>query len=250
MRIVNLDLETSPIISFNWGIYEQNAIEVVQDWQILCFAYKWLDEKRAHVIGQDDFKNYVPGKLDDKNVVEAILGILEAADVVIGHNSDQFDLKKINARLMFHGFPPPSPYKKLDTKKIARKYAGFTSNKLDDLGDTLSIGRKLQTGGFETWKGCMRGEPKAWRKMKRYNRQDVLLDEQVYLKFLPWIDNHPSVSLADGKPDNCPKCGEGPMRRRGLYYTKVAQVVNYQCMNCLGYSKQRMTIKTAQHYVN
>ena len=49
-RILIYDIETSPIISYNWGIWEQNAIEVIEDWQILCFAYKWLDEKKTHIV--------------------------------------------------------------------------------------------------------------------------------------------------------------------------------------------------------
>ena len=43
--------------------------------------------------------------------------------------------------------PPPSPYKTIDTLKIARKYFGFNSSKLDDLGRVLGAGEKVRHGG-------------------------------------------------------------------------------------------------------
>lgn len=249
-KILIVDIETSPIISYNWGIWEQNAIEVVEDWQILCFAYKWLSERSVRVVAQDDFKSYKANVNDDKHVVRELWSLFDEADVIIGHNSDQFDIKKSNARFMYHNLPPPAPYKKLDTKKIAKKYGAFTSNKLDDLGDTLKLGRKEQTGGFATWKGCMAGDKKAWRRMKKYNKQDVLLDEQVYLRLRPWIDNHPSISLMTDSINACPKCGSLNMQNRGYSFNKVTKNQRYQCNDCGGWSHIRLTEKTETHYVN
>jgi len=59
-KILFFDIEISPIISYNWRLWQSDAIDIVEDWQILCFAYKWADEKRVHVIGQDDFKSWKP----------------------------------------------------------------------------------------------------------------------------------------------------------------------------------------------
>jgi hypothetical protein len=46
-RIVTLDIETAPIQSFHWGLFDQNIglNQVACDWSILSFAAKWLDEK-------------------------------------------------------------------------------------------------------------------------------------------------------------------------------------------------------------
>lgn len=249
-RVLIFDIETSPIVSYNWGIWEQNAIEVVEDWQILCFAYKWLGEHRTYVVAQNDFRSYRAGVNDDKHVAKALWELFEEAHIIIGHNSDQFDIKKSNARFMYHNLPPPASYRSLDTKKIAKRYAAFTSNKLDDLGDVLKIGRKEQTGGFATWKGCMAGDTRAWNKMKRYNKQDVLLDEQIYLRLRPWVNNHPSISLIENKIDACPKCGGTRLNARGVAYTKVTIVKRYQCVDCKGWSQIRVSEKSGIHYVN
>jgi len=240
-RFLLYDVETSPLISYNWGIYEQNAIEVIQDFQILCFAYKWLDEKKTYVVAQDDFKGYKAGVLDDRNVVIELHKLFEEADVIIAHNGNQFDQKKVQARMQQNRLKPPSPYKQIDTKLIAKRYAAFTSNKLDDLGTYLKLGNKKNVGGFTTWKGCMAGDKKAWNKMKKYNIQDVVLLEKVYLQLRPWIKNHPSYS---SKVDACPKCGvSGRMHNRGFTHTTVNKYKRFQCQACGGWSQSRTAEK-------
>lgn len=246
-KVLIYDIESSPIISYNWGIYEQNAIEVIEDWQILCFAYKWLGEKKVYVVSQDDFKGYKPGVNNDLNVVRALHALFDEADVVIAHNAVAFDNKKSHARMITHGMKPPSPYKTIDTLKIARKYAGFTSNKLDDIGQKLGQGKKLETGGFKIWKGCLLGDSRSWSIMKKYNKQDVILLEKVYLKLRPWIDNHPGMNLQE----SCPKCGKGPLQRRGTPKSvKTGTYQRYQCQSCGGWCTDRNLIKSGVKYVN
>src|SRR5690606_17959042 len=105
-----------------WGKYEQNLVWSIQDWYILCFAYKWLGERKTHVIAQPDFKDYKPGSSDDKNVVQKLWELFEEADVVVAHNGNSFDQKKSQARMIYHGMRPPAPYKQIDTKLVARRY--------------------------------------------------------------------------------------------------------------------------------
>jgi hypothetical protein len=232
-RILLYDLETSPIISYNWGIWEQNAIEVIEDWQILCFAYKWLDERKTYVIGQDDFEDYVPGVNRDYNVVKKLWDLFNEADQTIAHNGMSFDEKKSNARFIQNGLIPPEPHKAYDTLRVARKNFGFTSNKLNALGQYLEVGKKAETGGFETWKKCIAGDPKAWRKMKRYNVQDVRLLEKVYLKMRPWDTSHPAHNVLDNRPESCPRCGKGKMIAGAKYAaTRVNKYQYFRCSNC------------------
>lgn len=250
-KVLIYDIETTPVISYNWGIWDQNAIEVIEDWQILCFAYKWLGEKKTHVIGQDDFPGYKPGVNNDFMVVAKLQQLFDEADIIVAHNGDSFDQKKSQARMMAHGLNPPSPYKQIDTKKVAKRYAAFTSNKLDDLGKKFNLGQKLQTGGFTTWKGCMDGDPKAWAKMKKYNIQDVVLLEKIYLKLLPWIQTHPAMNVLLDRPEACPKCASGPLQARGLTTpTKTGRRRRYQCTKCGGWCQGRDLIKSGVTYTN
>lgn len=239
-RILLWDCETAPLISANWGIWEQNAVWVVKDFYMLCFSYKWLGEKKVNVIGLDDFKSHKAGSEDDSKLILELHKLFSEANVIIAHNGDQFDQKIANARFMVHKLGPPSPYKQIDTKKVAKRYARFTSNKLDDLGKTLGLGQKLSTGGAALWQGCMLGDSNSWKKMKCYNKQDVVLLEQLYLELRPWITNHPGMNLMLDETGACPKCGLGPLHKRGFNFKKSTVYQRLQCQNCGGWSESRV----------
>lgn len=235
-RVLIYDIETAPIIGTTWGKYEQNLIWSIQDWYMLCFAYKWLGDKKTNVVAQPDFKGYKSGSTDDKAVIQKLWELFEEADIVVAHNGNSFDQKKSQARMIYHGLQPPAPYKQIDTKLVARRYFSFTSNKLDDLGEHLGLGRKIQTGGHELWRQCMAGDMKAWRKMKRYNKQDVILLEKVYLHLRPWITNHPSRSVLDGRPKACDNCGGQRLHQHTKKtISKVGYRMQYKCYDCGAY---------------
>ena len=229
-KILFLDIETAPNLVHTWGFYEQNVIEVVEQWYILCFAYKWLGEK-TQVVALPDFENYKPG-MKDENLTPKLREILDQADIIVAQNGDRFDIPKINTRLIQHKLQPPSPYQTVDTLKAARKFA-FNSNKMDNLGRDLGEGRKVNTGGFGLWKKCMAGDQKAWARMKRYNKQDVDLLERLYLRLRPWIKNHPNVHDRGG----CPKCGSTRLTMRGRAISKTMEYIRYQCQGCGGWSR-------------
>lgn len=242
-RILLYDIETSYIIGGVWGIYQTDVVTVLQDWQILCASYKWLDEKKIHVIGQDDFKDYKPGKLNDINVVKKLRDLFDEADIVIAHNGNSFDQKKVVARMMVHHLPPPSPYKQIDTKREMKKVANHTSNKLADLNRQLGLQSKIDSGGIKTWTGCMEGDKKSWDSMKKYNIKDVKALEELYLEERPWMTTHPSLSLLEGMLDACPNCGKGPMIKKGYYFTRVSKVQVWQCKNCKSHPRSRVPEK-------
>lgn len=236
-KILLYDIETSPNLGYIWGKYEQNVIEYESEWYMLCFSYKWLGSDEVHVLGLDDFPLYKRNKENDKRLVWELYKLFNEADVIIAHNGNSFDIKKTNARFLFHGFTPPSPYKQIDTKLVAKRYFNFNSNKLDDIGNYFGLGRKMETGGFELWKGCMSGEPAAWQKMKEYNIQDVVLLEQVYLKMRPWMRDHPNHNLYTGDSCSCPNCGSTNIQRRGTGVTRTGKYQRFSCQDCGSWSK-------------
>lgn len=258
-RVLIYDIETSPITAYLWGVGKYDRpIEIIEDYQILSVAWHWLGDNNARgnpivsVVGQDDFGDYIPGVNNDTNVVEYIHGLYDEADIVIAHNGNSFDQKKSQARMMLRGMAPPSPYKQIDTYRIAKKYAAFNVNRLGGLAEAFGVAQKGSPGGFETWKGCLAGDPKAWAKMKRYNRQDIPPLVGIYKKFLPWIENHPSMSVIGNKPNACPKCfSTKGMQSRGLTApTKTGRKQRFQCTDCWGWSQGRITTKSEVLYVN
>ncbi len=231
-RILLYDIETMANLSRVWGKYEQDVIAVERHWYMLTFAWKWLGESKTFVHSLPDFPMYKKDKYNDKSLVEVLWKLFDEADIIIAHNGNSFDIKKTNARFIKHRLPPPSPYKTIDTKLVAKRYFKFDSNKLDDLGDYFNIGRKINTGGWELWQGCEDGDPKAWEKMCRYNKQDVVLLEKVYLAMLPYMTNHPNIAALQETRKACPNCGSNHVQKRGYGVSSTTKYQKWQCMDC------------------
>jgi hypothetical protein len=184
-----LDVETSPNLGYVWGRWEQNIIgDLVKESQMISFAWKWLGDTKVECRSLPMYKTYKTDPENNKMLVQELRDVYDEADVVVGHNLFAFDDKVSNTNFIVNGILPPKPHRVIDTLKIAKKYFRFSSNKLGDLGKRLGLGEKASTGGFKLWLGCMHGVPASWRQMETYNKQDVVLLEKVYRKFLPWIN--------------------------------------------------------------
>lgn len=236
-KILLYDIESAPNLAYVWGKYEQDVLAYTREWYMLSFSWKWLGESKTHVLSLPDFKTYKKDPENDIELIRELWQLFDEADIIIAHNGNSFDQKKTNARFIFHGFPPPTPYKEIDTKLVAKRYFNFNSNKLDDLGKYFKIGQKLQTGGFELWQGCMRGDKKAWKTMTDYNKMDVILLEKVYEKMKPWMNNHPNIGLMNGELRACPNCGSSHLHRRGTTYTRTGSYQRLQCQDCGAWSQ-------------
>jgi hypothetical protein len=232
-KIAFVDIETAPSLGWVWQKWEANVIDFKKDWYMLSFAVKWAHENKVKTYGLIDYPGYQKDKENDKKLVEDLWRVFDEADILIAHNGDSFDIVKANTRFILHKLEPPSPYKTVDTLKIARKVFKFDSNKLDDLGHYFGIGRKLPHTGFHLWQGCMLGDKKSWDLMKRYNGHDVILLEKLYYLIRSWAVTHPNVNRGD--LEACPKCGSKHVQRRGFSYTLLRQKQRWQCQNCFGW---------------
>lgn len=242
-KILLFDIETAPSLGFVWGKWEQDVLEFKQDWYILSFAAKWFGEKKTTVYALPDYRGYRKNLEDDSLLVKDLWKLFDEADIIVAHNGDGFDIRKANARFIQHCLGVPSPYKTVDTLKLAKKYFKFDSNKLNDLAQYLGLGRKLDIGSFNTWMGCMTGDKKAWKKMVVYNKHDVELLDDVYRRLRPWTTNHPNINILDGKTKSCPICGSSNVQKRGYSITKVNKYQRIQCQGCGGWSKLRLPEK-------
>lgn len=223
-----LDIETLPILAYVWGAYEQNLNidSIVKDWVVLAWSAKWLGSDK---IISDILTSKEALDRNDERLVGGFWKLLDRANVVIGHNSKAFDIRKLNTRFMFHELTPPSYYKHIDTYLAARSAFGMTFNKLDYIASYLELDRKKHTD-FSLWVRCDNGDKKALRKMRDYNIQDVKMLEDIYLRIRGWIPNHPNTSLI-ANIDACPVC-LGTYKRIGEYFTSKKAYPEYRCNNC------------------
>lgn len=243
MKVLLFDIETAPSLAYIWGLWQEvrDMSMVEEDWYVLCWAAKWLGEKKVHSSALTDFKDYDKDNKNDKKILEKLWVLLDEADVVIAHNGIKFDRRKINARFIKHGLNPPSPYKTIDTLLVARKEFAFSSNRLNDISKFLGLGQKLDSGGFSTWRACMNGDIKAWNKMVKYCQRDVKQLEKVYLKLRPYIAIHPNAGIySETEETQCPKCGSCNIQYRGYAYTNLSKFHQFKCNDCGSWGRQRI----------
>jgi DNA polymerase elongation subunit (family B) len=229
-RIAYIDIETAPILANVWTLHEANAIWVERDTFLLCFAVMWDGFKTVKTFALPDYKTYQKDKHNDKELVGDLFRVLDSADIIVAHNGDAFDIKKINARLAVHGFPPPSPFKTIDTLKLARRTFKFDSNKLDNIGRYIGCGRKIQHSGADLWRECIKGSNKSWIVMRKYNAHDVKLLHSVYQRLKPWAKSH-DLRVYSGA-HGCPTCLSTNIQRRGVSIARTRRYQRYHCQSC------------------
>ncbi len=232
-KVLFLDIETAPIVAYVWSLWDQNVglNQIKSDWHLLSWSAKWLGA--PDVLYQDQRTSK---KIDDDTkLLKGIWKLIDEADIIVTQNGKAFDEKKLNARFILAGLKPPSPYRHIDTKQIAKRVFGFTSNKLEYMADKINTKYKKQKhakfSGFDLWKECLAGNVQAWNEMEKYNKYDVLALEELYLKMQPW-DNTLKRGLYTVSPSIVCDCGSHNLQRRGYATTTTGKYARLQCQDC------------------
>ena len=230
MKILLLDIETSPNTAHVWGLWQQNVSinQLMESSYVLCYAAKWLDEVDVHF---DSVHQSKP-----KKMLKGIHGLLNEADAVVHYNGTKFDIPTLNKEFLLHSYNPPSPYKQIDLLRVVRSQFRFPSNKLDYVAQRLGLGQKHAHEGHSLWVKCMNGDKDAWERMQEYNIQDVVLLESLYNTLLPWIKAHPNRNL-HSESAVCPTCGSGAIQKRGQAISLSGSYQRYQCRDCGSWSQ-------------
>lgn len=241
-RILLWDLETSLLRVGTFSLYPDsiNHQNILDDWYIISGAWKYLDKtKISAVSGLDDPKRFKKDVRDDYHVVSTIRNVLEDVDVIVGHNQDRFDIKKFQARLIYHSLEPlPKLIHSVDTLKQVRRIAAFSSNRLDYLTKHLCGEGKMGTSSG-LWLRAMQGDVAAITEMVKYNKVDVKRLEDLYLRLLPYMKSHPHVGAIGGQDrnDSCPSCGSVELTRQRIKFTASGlKRIQKQCKGCHAYS--------------
>jgi hypothetical protein len=235
-KVLLLDIETAPLEALVWGPRDQyvNLDQIDADWSVLCWAAKWLGDKKVHYADVRNQRN----KRDDKKILKGIWKLIDEADILVTQNGKSFDIKKLNARFIMNDFEPPRYGAHIDTLRLAKKYFGFTSNKLEYMTEKLNTKyKKLSHGkfpGIKLWRECLKDNKAAWREMEKYNKHDVLALEELYSKLIIW-DGNSSVNFTnytdDGSERVC-SCGSRSFMKYGFHITKAGKKQKYRCTKC------------------
>lgn len=183
-KVLIYDIETSPNEGWFWRAgYKQNisAEQITKERAVICVSYKWLGEKQIYNLSWDKNQN-------DRFLIEQFVEVLNEADLIVAHNGDNFDIKWLKTRALFHRIPMLPNYKQFDTLKLCKSKLYLNSNRLDYISKFLGFKGKLRTR-YNLWEDvCQYNDREALNEMLSYCDEDVLQLEHVY-KELRYLDN-------------------------------------------------------------
>lgn len=224
-RTLIVDIETRPLLVYTWGMFQQNiGPSQVVDWGgVMCFAAKWddSDEMMFHAEWQ--------GR---ERMVRAAHRLLDEADAVVGWNSARFDTRHFNAEFQRARMRRPTPYRNVDLMRSQKRDAYMASNKLESRRRWLGKGGKVDTGGFELWRGCMDGDRESRRLMEQYNRHDVQITAEEFdeMRAGGWVRNLPNLSTLGGHV--CSNCGSERLQAHKPYLAETRRYPLWVCEDC------------------
>lgn len=169
------DIEVSPDVVLSWGIGRKVSLShdsIIQERAIICICWKWAGEDKVHSLKWD--------KGCDKEMIKKFAKIADSADELIAQNGDNFDIKWLRTRCIYHNIPISPKFNSIDTLKMARQGFRFNANRLDYMGKFLGYGGKVGTD-YDMWKDILlKNCTKSMTLMVDYCKEDVILLEKVY----------------------------------------------------------------------
>lgn len=236
-RILAYDLELSPIVAETWSLWPKAIpISMIKETQrVICFGAMWLDT--GEYVFASEFHD---GR---EAMVSRLNELLSEADATVTWNGRNFDRRHANREFLRLGLDVPPVRVEVDLMQAVKRQFFFASNKLDHVAQELGVGSKVHVD-MSVWQGCLRGDAKAWLKMARYQKQDVVLLKKLYKILLPWIpaSMHPNVAL--GALNGCTKCGSVKLEKRGYRATTTGTYQQYKCLACGSWSRGSQRLET------
>ena len=225
-KILILDIETFPAHA-EVDIYQQGKRwighkDITRPGGLLAWGAQWFHE--PHTVRYRDMRH--PDMLTD------LWQMIDEAAYTVTFNGDSFDLRKIRGYFAREGLPSARPPKSIDLIKTARTL-GFESASLDYTCRLLGVGRKLDNGGANNWRGCLAGDELAWREMRRYNVQDVRLTGDLFMALLP-IAKMPVIGYPGDDAVHCPRCCSSDIHDVGAFQAERIRYRQHRCNNCTG----------------
>jgi DNA polymerase elongation subunit (family B) len=220
-KILIIDIETLYAKGEFWHTGKQriNYQQITQESCLLSWAGKWLYDSEifGDVLTSEEAK-----ARDDSRIAKSAWKMLEDADILIGHNIVDFDIRFLNGRFWRNHIQPPTPFKTIDTLQAYRKAMRLLSYRLDYISKLIQRKGKLETD-YELWQRCDKGEQEALDYMYKYNREDVLLGEEAYDEVKGFVKNHPNLYII-GESDQkcCTTCGSTNLQETNSFYVTPA----------------------------
>ena len=245
-KILLFDIETSPILAWTFSLFKTTigVGQIQQGPRVICWSARWLGTRGKAVMFDSEYKS------DPLDMLRGIRDLLDEADVVVGYNSDGFDIPWLNREFLRFGLDLPSPYQQVDLYKLNKRHLYMPSRKLEYMANVFLADRKESHTGMQLWLDCIGPEgparDKAWKLMERYAKKDTLLLEPLFDIMRPFMRSFNQGLYGGESTFCCTKigCGSSNLQARGFSRTTAGVYQRYQCNDCGGWSKDPKRVGT------
>lgn len=214
-----------------------HADDVTQWPRTICAAAKWYGNDEVmfaaewQVGGYDAFLREVWSWVDD-------------ADLIIGHHAAGFDMPILAGDWALIGLPAPSPYKVIDTLKIARSAFSMPSNTLDSLAKRLGVDAKTDKYEVRVAKDAVSGDKAAQERIESYNRGDIVASEALADRLRPYAKGLPHMGMWVDDENACPSCGEAMKPTGKTVHANVQAYEGLTCPSCGAHGRSTVKLKS------
>lgn len=140
--ILYFDIETLPLKTFFWQpgtqyVGHKNMLPSHDMWGLICIQYA-VNDGPVKVLRYDKHGG-------TRGMIKAFDKLVLEADIVLGKNSDRFDIKMLNAMRALLDIPPIVGWEKYteDLERQMRRYFRLPSQSLDYISKKLNVGGKV-----------------------------------------------------------------------------------------------------------
>lgn len=244
LKVLHLDIETSPCLVYSYPLRDAYIAEnqIVVEPKVTSIAYMSENLKECFSVEWDWLgdivinQHGVTGGGDDTAMLEAFGKIVSDADLIIGQNSDSFDMKILQWRMNVLRLQPIEHLLSIDTLKMSRKVFRPPSHKLNHRSSVYGFGGKIK----QDMDDCMdvaRGHVQKQALRVKYNVKDVVDTRKVFWHELPYYQLPIGIRrmLEDYIKEEKPFCLRCAGRKERKFDVKDIVQNNkpyLQCQNC------------------
>ena len=213
-----------------------HADDVLEWPRTICAAWKWYDSEHVEFASEWEVGGY-------DGFMRRVWDVFDQADLIIGHNADRFDVRHLLGGWAEMGLPAPSPYKVIDTLKIARATFAYESNTLDALNKRLGIDAKTDKYDVKIARAAVNGDKEAQDTLAAYNRGDIVASEALFDRLRPFSKGIPHLGMWSDDELACPSCGSTMTATGKTVHANVQRYEHLTCPNCGNHARGTTRLK-------
>lgn len=233
------DIETTYLMvrTFRLGKQVIRHDQLVPGWDkynVICIGYMFGHEKKVHIL------HWNPVTHDSKQMLIEFSEAIKKADIIIGKNSESFDIKHLNTLMMDHGLRPINWPTRDDLERQIRKYFYLPSYSLDYLTKFFTGEGKVEMK-FQHWVDIQertKDEEKSFKRMLFYCKKDVKDTKEDWEKVLPHIEPKFNMNAWKGVVC-CKRCSSTDIFKNGSAISGKVKYEKFMCKSCMGYAGRR-----------